>query len=168
MKIKTETSLKEYIKLLFRLIYKRIIMKIIVVVGFLMLLCITGYYLHFLPVPEPEIYQYITLGIIAIGQPSAIFWLLRRNYMSSNLLSEKLEVEVTTEKISIIGKSFYSELNWKYIFKVEEVNDYILIYRNTLSAVLISERDLTKEEIQELKAILKSIPNVPMNFKEKN
>ena len=166
MKLKTEISFKEYIALLFSLIYKRTMMKIIVVVGFAMLLWILGYYFHFLPVPKPEIYQYITLGIISIGQPLAIFWLLRRNYKSSNLLSEKLEIEVTKDKVNIHGKSFYTELNWKYIFKVEEFKKYILIYQNTLSAIMISEKDLAKAEIQELKIILKSIPDVPMNFKE--
>ena len=166
MKIKTKISFKEYRKLLFCLIYKKPTMIAIVGVGFAMILWILGYYLHFLPVPEPQIYQYITLSIIGVFQPLSVFWLLRRNYTSSNFLSQQVEIEVTTDILNIRGKSFYTELIWKYISKVDEVKNYILIYQNNLSCIFISKDDLTKTELKELKIILNSIPDVPMHLKE--
>ncbi len=166
MTIKTRISFQEYCKLLFSLIYKRTILKIIVGVGFAMIIWILGYYFHFIPVPEPKIYQYITLTLIAVVQPIAIFWLINRNYASSNQLSEQLEIKVTQNEISIRGETFHTELVWNHIFKVDEVANYFLIYQNNLSAIIISKKDLTKMEVQELKRVLKGISNVPIHLIE--
>jgi len=165
MTIKTKISFEDYCRLLFTLTYKRTILKIIVGVGFAMIIWILGYYFHFLPVPKPKIYQYITLTLIAIVQPTAIYLLIKRNYNSNNHLAEQLEIKVTTNEINVRGKSFYTELVWKNIFKVDEETNYLLIYQNTLSAIIISKKDLTEKEMQELKRILKSIPNVPIHLR---
>lgn len=166
MTIKTKISFKEYCRLLFHLTYKRTILKVIVGVGLAMIIWILGYYLHILPVPKPEIYQYITLTLIAVAQPTAIYWIVKRNYDSSNHLGEQLEIDITQDEISIRGESFYTELGWNSIFKVEEEAKYFLIYQNTLSAIIISKKYLTKMETEEIKNIFNSISNVPVHFKE--
>ncbi|MEO8117532.1 MAG: YcxB family protein [Bacteroidota bacterium] len=166
MIIKTKISFKEYCSLLFKLTYKRTVLKIIVCVGLAMIVWIPGYYFHLLPVPKPEIYQYITLTLIAVVQPISIYWLIKRNYDSNNHLGEELEIKVTSAEIYIRGNSFYTELIWKNIFKVDEETNYILIYQNSLSAIIISKKDMTQKEVQELKEILAGIPNVPVKLKE--
>src|SRR6185295_14315595 len=106
MKIKTEISFKEYRKLLFSLTYRKPIMKVILCVAFVMLVWILGYYLHFLPVPKPQIYQYTTLILITVVQPITIYWTIKRNYDSSNHLREHLEIELTQSEIKVQGESF--------------------------------------------------------------
>src|ERR1700712_2609148 len=101
MKIKSRVSFKEYRKLLFGLTYKKPMMKVIVCIALAMLVWISGYYLHFLPVPKPEIYQYITLIVITVVQPVVIYWTIKRNYDSSNHLRELLEIELTQDEIKI-------------------------------------------------------------------
>ncbi|MBP9549836.1 MAG: YcxB family protein [Chitinophagales bacterium] len=164
MRIKTSITFKEYCKLIFALIYSGIILKIIVSVGIAMLLWILGYYLHFLPVPKPEIYQYIALILIAVVQPSGIFWLIKRNYNSNNHLTELLDIYITSHEFNISGKTFYTELVWENIFKVEEKKNYFLVYLNTLSAIIISKNDLKNTEVIELKNILSTIPNIPVQL----
>ncbi len=166
MIIKTKISFKEYCKLLFTLIYKRGILKIILGVAFAMLLWILGFYFHFLSVPKPEIYQYITLSLILIVQPLVIYGLIKRNYISSNFLAEHLNIEITRNEMKIRGDSFYTELIWKNIFKIKEEKNYLLIYQNTLSAIIISKKQLTTTEWQELKSILKGIPDVAIHLKK--
>src|SRR4249920_1158434 len=141
MVIKTKVSFKEYRNLLFGLTYKKPVMKVIVFVAFSMVIWILGYYLHFLPVPKPEIYQYITLLLIAVVQPSVIYWTIKRNYDSSNHLGEQLEIEVTQSEIKIQGESFYTEVAWKKIFKVDEQTNWFLIYLNNLAAIIIPKKD---------------------------
>lgn len=166
MTIKTKISLKQYYKLLFGLAYKKPILKIIVGVGCVMVIWIAGYYFHFIPVPKPEIYQYITLLLIAVVQPIAIYLTIKRNYDSSNHLGEQLEINVTEGEIKITGESFYTELLWNKIFKVDESPNYFLIYQNNLSAIIIAKKDMTELEIQEFKNILKGICNVPVHISE--
>lgn len=166
MIIKTKISFKAYCKLLFALTYKRTALKIIVGVGVAMIIWILGYYLHFLPVPKPEIYQYITLTLIAVVQPITIYLLIRRNYNSNDNLGEQLEIKVTENEINIRGTSFYTELLWKNIFKVDEVTNYFLIYKNSLSVIIIAKKDLSKLEIAALKKILTNIRNVPVQLKD--
>jgi hypothetical protein len=141
-------------------------MRVIIGVGCLMLLWIVGYYLHFLPVPEPQIYQYIAVTLIAIVQPLGIYLTIKRGYESSNHLGEKLEIETAEDKLSVKGQSFYTELLWNKLFKIVEERDHILIYENTLTAVIIDKTDLGEKELEEFKNILSSIPQVPVHLRK--
>jgi YcxB-like protein len=168
MTLKTKITFKEYCKLLFGLTYKKPIMKVLIGVGVAMFIWILDYYLHLIPVPKPEIYQYITLSLISVVQPLVIFWTIKRNYNSSNHLGEPLEINVTEKEINVRGESFYLEIAWNKIFKIEEVNRWFLIYQNNLSAILVSKKDITTEDMEKFKTILKAIPNVPVHLKENN
>ena len=88
-------------------------MKVILGVAFAMVVWILGYYLRFLPVPKPQIYQYITLILITVVQPITIYWTIKRNYDSSNHLREKLEIELSQNEIKVQGESFYTEIKWR-------------------------------------------------------
>jgi hypothetical protein len=166
MTINTKISFKEYCKLLFGLAYKKPVMKIIVSIAVAVLIWILSYYFHLLPVPKPEIYQYITLTLIAVVQPTAIYWTIKRNYDSSNHLGEKLQIKISEHQINIRGESFYTELSWDKIFKVDEETDHLLIYQNNLSAIIISKKDLAPPEIKEFRRIVKAIASFPIHLRE--
>lgn len=142
-------------------------MKIIVSVALAMIIWILGYYLHFLPVPKPEIYQYITLLLITVVQPTAIYWTIKRNYDSSNHLGEQLEIELSESEIKVHGESFYTEIAWKKIFKVDEQTNWFLIYLNNLSAIIIPKKDLGDNQMEEFEKILATVQNIPIHLKEK-
>jgi len=153
MKIKTRISFKEYRNLLFKLTYQKPIMKIILCVALAMLVWILGYYLHFLPVPKPQIYQYITLLLITVIQPITIYLTIRRNYNSSNHLREKLEIEITKIQIKVQAESFYSEIKWDKLFKIEEQQNWFLLYQNNLSAIIIPRKAFSSTQLKEFKEI---------------
>src|SRR5881628_3816889 len=135
MIIKSRISFKEYRNLLMGLAYKKPMMKIIVGVGAVMFIWIVGYYTHVLPVPEPKIYQYLTLGITWIVQPIVIYWTIKRSYFSSNHLREEISVDVNDDELKVKGDSFFTEIAWKKIFKVVEQEYWFLVYQNTWSAI---------------------------------
>ena len=166
MIIKTKISFKEYKRLLFGLAYKKTMMKLILLVALAMVIWILGYYLHFLPVPKPLIYQYLTLGLIAIVQPMVIYMTIKRNYNSSNHLREELEVELTDEGIKITGESFYTEIMWNKLFKIEEQKNWFLIYQNNLSAILLPKKDFHRNQEEDFKKILMNVQNVPVHFQK--
>jgi len=155
MTIKTKVTFKEYAKLLFGLAYQRPIMKLLVGVAVLILLWILFYYLNLFNLPEPIIYQYLTLGLIVLAQPIVIYTTIRTVYYSSNQISEPLEMQILPEEIKIHGESFYMDVKWEKIFKIIEKPDWFLIYQNSLSAIIIPKKALQESEIMNLKKILK-------------
>jgi len=113
MVIKTKISFKEYVKLLYRLTYKKPVLIFLVCVACVMLIWILGYQFKFLPVPKPAYYQYMTLIIIAFIQPLVIYSTIWKNYHSGSHLKEQLEIEFTLKDIKVKGESFYTELSWQ-------------------------------------------------------
>jgi len=166
MTIVTKISFKEYVILLYRLTYKKPVMKLLLFVALAMLVWIIGYYTNLLPVPKPVFYQYTTFFLITIVQPTVIYNTIRKNYMSSSHLKEQLKIEFTTTEIKIHGDSFYTVLDWAKIYKVQELNDWILIYQNSLSAIIIPKRSLTGK-LREFKHLLHSIPGLKLEDHKK-
>jgi hypothetical protein len=168
MIIKTKISFPQYRNLLFGIMYKKPMMKLILGVALAMLVWILGYYLHILPLPKPEIYQFITLFLIVVVQPSIIFWTIRRNYYSSNHLREPLEIEITKTEINMQGRSFFTKIAWKNIFKVQEQTNWYLVYQNNLSAIIIPKTAFHKDQEEEFRNILEHLPKIPVHLKIHN
>lgn len=164
MTIKTKVHFKEYVKLIYKLAYERTVLKILLGVAGLILLWIVFYYLDIFNLPEPIIYQYITLALILVAQPTILFLIIRRNYYSSNQLQETLETEITPKEMKVRGESFYMEIKWEKLFKVVEKPNWFLLYQNSFSAVIIPKNDLTETQIKGFIEILNSIQNVPVEL----
>lgn len=167
MIINVRLSFKEYLKLVFGLTYRKSLMIFILFVDVVMMLWIASYYLNLYSLPKPTFYQYITLGLITVVQPIAIYLTIRRNYKSSNHLGEKLEMGITPSEIKIHGETFYMEMKWEKIFKVVEHANWFLIYQNNLSAIVIPKKAFHKEEKKHFIEILKTINKVPIHLKNK-
>ena len=160
MKLKVKVTIRQYLKILFSLAYAKPMMLFLLSVALLLVLWISLYHLDILNLPEPVIYQYITLLLIAVIQPTVIFTTIIRNYYSSNHLRETLDMELTQEMIKIRGESFYMEILWSKIYKITEKKNWFLIYQNNLSAILIPKKDLTSEQIRQIQKILGSVTPV--------
>ncbi|MBK6643227.1 MAG: YcxB family protein [Bacteroidetes bacterium] len=157
MQIKSNVTFKEYVKLLYKLTYERPVMKLILAFAGIILVWIIFYYLSIFDLPEPLIYQYLTLVLIFIVQPIVIYTTIRRNYFSSNYLMEPLEMEITSHEIKIKGDSFYLEIKWHKIYKIVEKPRWFLLYQNSLSAILIPKNVMSTAEVANFRGILKKI-----------
>jgi hypothetical protein len=155
MKVKVKVTFNQYVRLLYSLAYKKPVMKGLICVALLVILWIAFYYFHVLDIPKPKIYQYITLILIIVVQPIAIYTIIRRNYNSSNHLRETLDIDLASDDIKIRGESFYMEILWHKIFKIVETDNWFLIYQNNLSAIIIPKKNLPQTEIDDLRKNLK-------------
>lgn len=160
MKLKAKVTLRQYLKILFSLTYSKPMMIFLVCFALLLVLWIAFYHLDILNLPEPVIYQYITLLLIAVIQPTVIFTTIIRNYYSSNHLRETLDMDLTKYEIKIRGESFYMEILWSKIYKIVEKENWFLIYQNNLSAILIPKKNLSPEQIKQVQEILGSVRTV--------
>ncbi|MEP7263904.1 MAG: YcxB family protein [Bacteroidota bacterium] len=166
MIITSEISLREYIKLLLKLTYKKPVMWLLIFVACVMLAWIISYYNNLLPVPEPTYYQFVTLGLITVVQPLVIFFMIKKNYNSSNHLKERLLIGFGDQEIKITGDSFYMELNWSKIYKVVELKKWFLIYQNNLSAILVPVKSFDEEQLSSFKKMLLSIPGLSVRLRD--
>jgi len=164
MKIRTKVTFKEYVKLLYGLAYQRPIMKFLLGIALLILVWITFYYLNIIALPEPIIYQYITLALIIVAQPIVIFTTIRTVYYSSNHICQTLEMDILPKEIKVHGESFYMEVKWKKMFKIVEKPKWFLIYQNSLSAIIIPKKDLQANEISHVRKILQELKNVKVEL----
>ncbi len=167
MKIKTKITFTEFVKLLYSLAYQRPLLKLLVGVAAAIVLWISFFYLGLLNLPEPVIYQYITLALIVVVQPLIIYSTSHSIYYSSNHLRETVEMELTPKELIMTGKSFYMELQWDKIFKIVEKEHWFLIYQNKLSAIIIPKHSMRKTEISDLREFFSDLPKVPVELLDK-
>ncbi|MBK8497956.1 MAG: YcxB family protein [Flavobacteriales bacterium] len=164
MTIRTKITLKEYTKLLFPLIYRKPMMIVILCAGVAVLGWVVGYALGLEFLPEPQIFQCITMALIVVVQPLMIFLTIRRTYISSNHLLEPLLMEFDQERIRMTGDFFYMEVIWAKTFKVVELRDWFMIYQNTMSAVIAPKRSFAPGEVDEFRRMLRSIPGLDLHL----
>ena len=166
MKIKTKVYFKEYARLLYSLAYEKTILRLLRLVAFLILLWIIFFNLNVFDLPKPLIYQYVTLILIAVVQPTGIYLTIRRTYKSSNQLQETSAFEFSPKDFKINGESYYMEVKWEKLFKIVEKRKWFLLYQNNLSAILIPKKDMTALDINNFKKILKGVKEVPIELLE--
>lgn len=166
IELKAKVTSRQYIKLLYGLTYEKPMMRALIGVAAILLLWIVLYHLHIFDLPKPLIYQYITMGLIAIVQPIVIYTTIIRNYNSSNHLRETLDIKLTDTEIMIRGESFYMEILWAKIFKIVEKRNWFLIYQNNLSAIIIPKKHLQDSEINDVRDILRVVKAVPLKLND--
>lgn len=161
MKFTTKVDFKAYVKLLYTLAYEKTILRLLLGVAALISLWILFYYLEILDLPKPEIYQYITLFLIAVVQPTGIFLMVRRNYKSSNQLQERLDIEISATEIHINGESYYMRVEFEKLYRIDERKKWFLLYQNNLSAIIIPKKDMSADQIIIFRNLLQKIEDVP-------
>lgn len=139
-------------------------MKVIVSAGLLILCWIIAYFAG-VDLPQPVYYHYVTLTLVFIVQPALIYQTIRRSYRSSSHLQEQLEIHFTPDLIKIKGESFYTELIWNKMYKITELNNWFLIYQNTLSAVLLPKESFTETTAEEFRNLVKSLTGPVIKLK---
>src|SRR5690606_34122275 len=130
MKLKTNVSFRQYLKLLFGLAYEKPVLRLLLGLAGLVILWIVLHALDLFNLPEPQIYQYITLLLILIIQPLAIFYTIRRNYYSSNYLMETLQIELTINDVKMRGETFDMGILWCNVWRVDERTNWFMIDTN--------------------------------------
>lgn len=153
MKIDTNIKLKDYIKLMYILTYRRIGMKFASILGiFLFTFCI----MYFIGIIESAEFPWLPIAysaIIIIVMPLSIYYSAKSNYKTNARLQEKIAYEISDELIRITGESFNSEMTWEKTYKVLELKNWFLFYQNKLVANIIP-KECVGNQTQELREII--------------
>lgn len=165
MRIETTLTFKEYLKLMYILTYRKGWMIFILIIGIVMFVGSTLYFLGFeIPADSPPYFQIVFGFFIIFLMPISVYFSAKRNYTSQQRLKEKIIYEFTNEKIIINGESFHSELDWDKTFRVQELNGWILIYQSRLTANILTKESFG-EHLAEFKSLVRS-KNIKSNLKK--
>jgi hypothetical protein len=98
----------------------------------------------------------LVLGFFIVGiLPFSIYRSAKKNYPLLGRLQEKIIFEFTEEKIIETGETFNQEMDWSEIYKVLELNAWILVYQNTGSAIILPKTSFGKN-LNEFKDLIRS------------
>ena len=98
------------------------------------------------------------LGLFLVAfLPYSIYSASVKAFTSHARLQEPITYNFTYEKLIISGESFSAEKDWNKIYKIHELKSWFLLYDNNHVFNLISKKNMSPEEINELRAILYSV-----------
>jgi len=99
-----------------------------------------------------------------VVQPLMVIRTIRRTYRSSSYLQEPLSIVFDRSKIRMTGVSFYMELIWSETHKVVELDDWFMIYQNTISAIIAPKRSFAPGKADEFKRMLRFMPGLNLHL----
>jgi mRNA-degrading endonuclease YafQ of YafQ-DinJ toxin-antitoxin module len=154
IKVETLIDVKEYIRLIMILTYRRGIIRFLVLLGVIFLvwsifsLC-GGWYFY-----GTITYAQLTLAIfILFFLPIVFHRRAKMNFNSNERLKENITYIFSEKQITIRGESFQVEMSWEKIYKIEEIKDWLLIYQNRNSANIIPLRYFSKEILTKFRSL---------------
>ena len=103
-------------------------------------------------------YLIITL-VIFVVIPAVMYFELKKYYTTNKSIKENILYTFTNEGIETKGETFSSKLAWKTLYKIEEMNDMLLLYTDKYIAIRIYKKNFKSvEDMQELRNMIKSQP----------
>lgn len=164
MIIETEIDSRMYMNFMFTMSYRKPATLIPTIIGSLMILISVLYFLGVnIPFNEPPHFM-LLLGVVIVAiLPFSIYRSAKKNYPFLGRLQEKIIYEFTDEKIIETGETFSLEMDWNEICKVEELSNWMLIFQDTGSAIILPKASFGKN-LKEFKDLVRS-KNIEAKFK---
>lgn len=158
MKIEYKINRKEYIKLMFFIVYRKtnsIILTTLGFVAFLLLIYAFITYKIFYLETSTILLNILIILYIFIYYPIKLFFRFKNYYDTNKMLSSFTKTEFLDNKFSDTSDSIYAEIEWKSIYKIEELKSWFLFYQNSTNFGFCPKRVMTESQIKELRNLIK-------------
>ena len=156
--ISTQISQGDYLKLSYLLTYRKPILIFCSIAGLGMLVLSLLHFAGLYMVDGQTPYIPLVAGFfMAVYLPFAVYRNSNKTYTSNRLLQEKINYQFDLERINVIGESFKSEIEWKNIYKILELKNWVLIYQNSAVANLVPKKSLNKEQQTAFSKFIKEV-----------
>ncbi len=166
MTIETKINLEDYRKLIFTLTYRKPWTIFVTLLGLLTLTRACLSYFGVIIQNENMVLQFIFGILLTFLTPFKVYSTAKRNFTSNQRLQEAIEYELSKEKLKIKGESFNSELEWSKTNRIEELNNWFLIYQSKITANIIPKQNLSETEIEEMRKIFLEQKNLKLKLKK--
>lgn len=156
MKISTQITLPEYIKLQYILSYNRpAAIWVNSVGGVMFIVAIIN------TITESDNADFSVgymLGAYLILRAILIYFFAKKNFKSNTLLGQPVNYEFLTDKLVIDNSVSHAEVPWENFYNVKEFKNWFLLYQSTTMANLIPKTDLSEQEIAGIRYVLQNAP----------
>jgi hypothetical protein len=166
LRVTTKLTFEDFRKVNFYFLYRKTGTKVSLAIGAILLLIIGFSYLTEMPFFNqfPAIPFALALAM-TILPPYSVFRTARKNYESNKMINEKIEYEFDKDQISISGESFHSKFSWDKIYELSTTKSWFLIWQTRQVANVIPRRDISDNQIETIKGLVKDIPQLKKSFK---
>jgi len=155
MKIETQLTFKSYFRYTLNQTYSKFFSLLLVFAGIIGLVGSIMYFLGNRTLYKEPPYIMFGLGLFVIYYPFILYYSAKKYFASNIKLRERIIYEFTDENIRIAGESFNTEMTWNSIFKIVELNQWILIYQSKLTANIIPKSNFG-QQLDEFRALVRS------------
>lgn len=104
-------------------------------------------------------------SFILFGAPLITYLYAKYNYEHNENFKNKASYRIDKIGIQIYAKNDFERLNWEKVIRIKETKNTILFYREHAIANILPKRFMTKENLTDLRQIIRSKQNP--NFKVK-
>ena len=80
----------------------------------------------------------------------------KKSFATNQMIREPIEYHVGAENLSLKGESFNSQISWEKVHKVTLQKNWLLVWHSSQSANVIPKRDISEDQLVELKGILQN------------
>lgn len=124
----------------------------------LIILAVLGLNLYNTEIDTKEIFRsaMIWFAVLFVFIVVRSYFRLKNTFYSNKKIQEKIVYTFTEENIQTKGETFDGDFTWKTVYKVKENKDWFLIYQSKLTMNMIPKKYFTKEQILELRSIIKN------------
>lgn len=161
MQIKTTLTQSEFAKLTGILLLKRlqVLFLLLAIVGL-----IIGALIAMLVFKNESAYMLVFVAVVFLGLFAfSIFNNAKRHYQNNPRIRQETTYEFSDRGVSISKEGFSSTIKWNEIIRIRKRAGLILIWQNKLIANVISSKDVSAEQLQEITGFAQK-KNVPSNL----
>lgn len=155
MTVKTQITFREYLKLNIDILFEDIFIKLSLIFSFVfcILIFISNIFYQFN-------FQNFLIGIaillFLIGILIFKYFQLKNIYRTNKNIGKETICTFSNEGIIIKAATFESIIKWETIIQIKELKSLFLIYYDSKTKSFIPKKDFTKEQISELRNIIKN------------
>ena len=150
--IMTQTTTKEYAKIMLIGLYKKPVFIISAIVGLYLLTTVTLDYLNVINYYSDTPYFEFFGGLFMLLTPSLITLMAVRQFNSNPNFQHNIKYTFSDSGITVEGSTFKGEFLWAHIIKQKEISNFIILYHSKKMGNFIDKNKLTKEQFQFIKA----------------
>ena len=166
IKVTTKLAFEDFRKVNFYFLYRKTGTKIALAIGTILLLIIGFSYTTGTPLfNQFPVIPFALALVMTIFPPYSVFRTARKNYDSNKMINERIEYEFDKDQISISGESFHSKISWDKIYELSTTKSWFLIWQTRQVANVIPRRDISDNQIETIKGLVKDIGQVKKSFK---
>ncbi len=161
MQIKTTLTQSEFAKLTGILLLKRlqVLFLVLAVIALIIGALIAILFFH-----NKDAYMLVFVAIVFLGLFAfSIFNNAKRHYQNNPRIRQETTYDFSDKGISITKEGYASSIKWNEIIRIRKKAGLILIWQNKLVANVISAKDVSPEQLNEIKDFIQK-KNIQSNL----